>query len=69
MCIYDRAELYIDVVVAAYNLVQLGLGWYNVEQKTSNPKWFSYLLDQVCRTLFIYRLSLMTLYVCDNTCC
>lgn len=53
VCIYDRAELYIDVVVAAYNLVQLGLGWYSVEQKTSNPKWFSYLLDQVCITLLI----------------
>ncbi|EOA15628.1 hypothetical protein CARUB_v10005865mg [Capsella rubella] len=41
-----EAELYIDVGVAAYNLVQLGLHWHNVEQKTSNPKWFSYLLDQ-----------------------
>ncbi|XP_010438829.1 PREDICTED: CASP-like protein 2C1 [Camelina sativa] len=41
-----EAELYIDVVVAAYNLAQLGLHWHSVEKKTSNTKWFSYLLDQ-----------------------
>ncbi|CAF2071792.1 hypothetical protein HID58_041791 [Brassica napus] len=39
-------ELYINVVAAAYNIVQLGFGWYGVAQKTSNSKWLSYLLDQ-----------------------
>ncbi|KAF2618724.1 hypothetical protein F2Q68_00040397 [Brassica cretica] len=41
-----EVELYIDVVVAVYNMVQLGLGWYGVAQKTSNSKWLSYILDQ-----------------------
>ncbi|KFK29091.1 hypothetical protein AALP_AA7G087700 [Arabis alpina] len=41
-----QVGLYIDVVVAAYNMVQLGFGWYSSEQKTSNSKWLSYLLDQ-----------------------
>ncbi|CAH2077941.1 unnamed protein product [Thlaspi arvense] len=39
-------ELYINVVVAAYNMVQLGFGWYGVAQKTSNSKCLSYFLDQ-----------------------
>ncbi|KAL1202901.1 CASP-like protein 2C1 [Cardamine amara subsp. amara] len=41
-----QVELYIDVVVAAYNLVHLALDWYGIEQKTSNSKWLSYILDQ-----------------------
>ncbi|CAN7033209.1 hypothetical protein IGI04_031593 [Brassica rapa subsp. trilocularis] len=41
-----EVELYIDVVVAVYNMVQLGLGLYGVAQKTSNSKWLSYILDQ-----------------------
>ncbi|ESQ54719.1 hypothetical protein EUTSA_v10026381mg [Eutrema salsugineum] len=41
-----EVELYIDVVVAAYNIVQLGFGWFGAGQKTTNSKWLSYLLDQ-----------------------
>ncbi|KAJ0251441.1 CASP-like protein 2C1 [Hirschfeldia incana] len=41
-----EVELYINVVVAAYNIAQLGFGWYGAAQKASNSKWLSYLLDQ-----------------------
>uniref|UniRef100_A0A1J3HQC6 CASP-like protein n=2 Tax=Noccaea caerulescens TaxID=107243 RepID=A0A1J3HQC6_NOCCA len=48
-----EVELYIVVVVAAYNMVQLGFGWFGTGQKTSNSKWLSYLLDQTAAYLVL----------------
>ena len=47
-------------MVAVYNMVQSGLGWYGVAQKTSNSKWLSYILDQV----YINSLDLEYFYLC-----